>query len=258
MRIRGSERAKSIMRQLSGLVNARLISGQDLEDLEDAQLMLAADEATIFGRVTPRQKERLVGALADLEAHVALAFGEEVQEDRNPGRPGANDGPSRQSDVAGAFNSPFWPFVLATTAVGQEGLDFHLYCRDIVHWNLPSNPVDLEHSFAEASSAVASLSRRTADETIEPARRGAFELLRRDGKRRRRQLLLERSRCHETGGEGCCRAARHCCIPLDRDLLPHSLPGRHAGLVGAAHFGPRQENSEFAQPIPAGSKALER
>ena len=23
-----------------------------------------------------------------------------------------------------AFNSPFWPFVLATTSVGQEGLDF--------------------------------------------------------------------------------------------------------------------------------------
>ena len=30
-----------------------------------------------------------------------------------------------------AFNSPFWPFILATTSVGQEGLDFHLYCRDI-------------------------------------------------------------------------------------------------------------------------------
>ena len=43
-----------------------------------------------------------------------------------------------------AFNSPFRPFVLATTSVGQEGLDFHRYCRKIVHWNLPSNPVDLE------------------------------------------------------------------------------------------------------------------
>src|SRR5262249_43302309 len=29
-------------------------------------------------------------------------------------------------------------------SVGQEGLDFHLYCRDVLHWNLPSNPVDLE------------------------------------------------------------------------------------------------------------------
>ena len=43
-----------------------------------------------------------------------------------------------------AFNSPFRPFVLASTSVGQEGLDFHWYCRKIVHWNTPSNPQDLE------------------------------------------------------------------------------------------------------------------
>jgi len=43
-----------------------------------------------------------------------------------------------------AFNSPFWPFVLASTSVGQEGLDFHTWCHAVVHWNLPSNPVDLE------------------------------------------------------------------------------------------------------------------
>jgi Helicase conserved C-terminal domain len=46
--------------------------------------------------------------------------------------------------VRDAFNSPFWPFVLASTSIGQEGLDFHLYCHAVVHWNLPSNPVDLE------------------------------------------------------------------------------------------------------------------
>lgn len=51
---------------------------------------------------------------------------------------------TRASEVRSAFNSPFWPFVLATTSVGQEGLDFHLYCHAVVHWNLPSNPVDLE------------------------------------------------------------------------------------------------------------------
>jgi hypothetical protein len=50
----------------------------------------------------------------------------------------------RQDDVRGAFNSPFWPFVLCSTSVGQEGLDFHPYCHAVVHWNLPSNPVDLE------------------------------------------------------------------------------------------------------------------
>lgn len=43
-----------------------------------------------------------------------------------------------------AFNSPFHPFVLATTSIGQEGLDFHHYCHAVYHWNLPINPVDLE------------------------------------------------------------------------------------------------------------------
>lgn len=47
-------------------------------------------------------------------------------------------------DLQQAFNSPFRPFVLATTSVGQEGLDFHRYSRKIMHWNLPSNPVDME------------------------------------------------------------------------------------------------------------------
>lgn len=50
----------------------------------------------------------------------------------------------RKVAVRNAFNSPFRPFVLASTSIGQEGLDFHNYCRRIVHWNLPSNPIDLE------------------------------------------------------------------------------------------------------------------
>jgi hypothetical protein len=51
---------------------------------------------------------------------------------------------ARKEVVRAAFNSPFRPFVLASTSVGQEGLDFHSWCHSIVHWNLPSNPVDLE------------------------------------------------------------------------------------------------------------------
>ena len=50
----------------------------------------------------------------------------------------------RADQIRSAFNSPFRPFVLATTSIGQEGLDFHQYCHEIYHWNLPSNPVDLE------------------------------------------------------------------------------------------------------------------
>ncbi|WP_413818578.1 helicase-related protein [Sphingobium sp.] len=51
---------------------------------------------------------------------------------------------ARLSSVRDAFNSPFRPFALATTSVGQEGLDFHPYCYRLYHWNLPGNPVDLE------------------------------------------------------------------------------------------------------------------
>lgn len=72
-------------------------------------------------------------------AHFAVAFGDDVVTDTlEPG------GRTRKTAMREAFNSPFWPFVLATTSVGQEGLDFHLFCRDIMHWNLPSNPIDLE------------------------------------------------------------------------------------------------------------------
>ena len=51
---------------------------------------------------------------------------------------------ARLPEVRAAFNSPFWPFVLATTSIGQEGIDFHWWCHSVVHWNLPSNPVDFE------------------------------------------------------------------------------------------------------------------
>jgi hypothetical protein len=54
------------------------------------------------------------------------------------------DGASSMTELRNAFNSPFMPFVLSSTSVGQEGLDFHWYCHAIVHWNVPSTPVDFE------------------------------------------------------------------------------------------------------------------
>ncbi|MEW2384033.1 helicase-related protein [Micromonospora sp. NPDC047707] len=50
----------------------------------------------------------------------------------------------RKVAVRRAFNSPFWPFVVATTSAGQEGIDFHQWCSAVVHWNTPANPVDFE------------------------------------------------------------------------------------------------------------------
>lgn len=56
----------------------------------------------------------------------------------------SNENVIRTEKIRKAFNSPFRPFVLSTTSIGQEGLDFHFYCRKVMHWNLPSNPIDLE------------------------------------------------------------------------------------------------------------------
>jgi hypothetical protein len=72
-----------------------------------------------------------------LRARFAMRFGDEKSED---GRTTV----SRADQVRKAFNSPFWPFVLVTTSIGQEGLYFHNYCHAVMHWNLPSNPIDLE------------------------------------------------------------------------------------------------------------------
>lgn len=55
-----------------------------------------------------------------------------------------DDDPTPMSHLRSAFNSPFLPFVLSSTSIGQEGLDFHWYCHAIVHWNLPGSPVDFE------------------------------------------------------------------------------------------------------------------
>jgi hypothetical protein len=34
--------------------------------------------------------------------------------------------------------------VLTTTAVGQEGLDLHLWCQTVIHWDPPPDPLALE------------------------------------------------------------------------------------------------------------------
>ena len=72
----------------------------------------------------------------NIRCRFALRFGE-LKDD-------SNETLARVDVVRTAFNSPFRPFVLASTSIGQEGLDFHTWCHAVMHWNLPSNPVDLE------------------------------------------------------------------------------------------------------------------
>lgn len=74
----------------------------------------------------------------------------------------------RAGDVGLAFNSPFWPFVLATTSVGQEGLDFHQYCHAVTHWNLPGNPVDLEQREGRVHRYKGHAVRKNVGRTVPP------------------------------------------------------------------------------------------
>ena len=50
----------------------QLVSGTDLAQMSDAEFRQAAQEATVFGRITPEQKERLVDSLRDAGHYVAM------------------------------------------------------------------------------------------------------------------------------------------------------------------------------------------
>ncbi len=80
-------------------------------------------------------KKKITVDSFNIRCRLALRFSDIKDEEKNIVRADA---------VRDAFNSPFRPFILASTSIGQEGLDFHTWCHSVVHWNLPSNPVDLE------------------------------------------------------------------------------------------------------------------
>ncbi len=71
-----------------------------------------------------------------MRAHYAVDFGTQDLE--------TDSGTGRVINVRQAFNSPYRPFILASTSIGQEGLDFHYYCGRVMHWNLPNNAIDIE------------------------------------------------------------------------------------------------------------------
>ncbi|CAJ8146879.1 DEAD/DEAH box helicase [Burkholderia pseudomallei] len=80
-----------------------------------------------------------------VRCHVAVPFGDAEIEPVVKVEGGVvQAAPARPDEVRRSFNTPFWPYVLATTSVGQEGLDFHPWCSHVVHWDLSSNPLDLE------------------------------------------------------------------------------------------------------------------
>lgn len=94
-----------------------------------------------------------------MRTRFAVAFGNQPLDD---------GGEARVESVSRAFNSPFWPFVLISTSIGQEGLDFHLWCHAVVHWNMPSNPVDLEQREGRVHRYKGHAVRRNIASTIGP------------------------------------------------------------------------------------------
>lgn len=160
----------------SAIVRATIAGGQDywkqcleysargcLQSVLDEYVHLLVGEAGVFGKNPNEIVTEVGGYVSDVvglrrarvgahnivvanrkvttqsaafRSRFAMRFGEERADETGD--------KVRADEVRRAFNSPFWPFVLATTSVGQEGLDFHLYCHRVVHWNLPPNPVDLE------------------------------------------------------------------------------------------------------------------
>lgn len=117
----------------SGSENSKLI-GPLAESANEALAMRTVGYSTDVIDVGEEGVE--ISPSPQLRAKFAIAFGQNQSEDAQV--------VSRIQTVRTAFNSPFWPFVLTSTSIGQEGLDFHLYSHAIVHWNLPSNPVDFE------------------------------------------------------------------------------------------------------------------
>jgi cation-transporting ATPase E len=66
------ETVKALAVQAGFDLQAKLISGLELDRLDDGQLDAVAVEYGVFGRITPQQKERLVRALHGRERYVAM------------------------------------------------------------------------------------------------------------------------------------------------------------------------------------------
>ncbi|WP_312183447.1 DEAD/DEAH box helicase, partial [Massilia timonae] len=124
-----------VLNESNGRTRPELSPAEDLaESIFEAMTLhtvtLWPDELTVSdGRL------RIEPFATGIRSHFAVRFGGKDEEEGSA---------SRRKSVQGAFNSPFWPFVLVSTSVGQEGLDFHPWCHAVTHWNLPTNPVDME------------------------------------------------------------------------------------------------------------------
>jgi cation-transporting ATPase E len=66
------ETVAALAKQAGFLSQGKLISGMELAEMGDGEFSTAAAEGSIFGRITPQQKERLVDALRGQGRYVAM------------------------------------------------------------------------------------------------------------------------------------------------------------------------------------------
>jgi len=109
----------------------------------DAIERFPSDLLKIFGLREGRHRLYEPGSSDEnfsLRCHSAMPFADAKVENVVTG----GESRLRTDDMRRSFNTPFWPHVLATTSLGQEGLDFHVWCRQLLHWDLCPSPLDLE------------------------------------------------------------------------------------------------------------------
>jgi hypothetical protein len=147
--------------------------------------------ARVHARLVSPQGDGFEDEATRIRTVLALRFGHAREEEAT----------FSQDEVRMGFNSPFRPFVLASTSVGQEGLDFHPWCHRLVHWNLPGNPVDMEqregrvHRY-KGHAVRRNLANRFAEEALEAWKPGVnlwdmiFDLANHDARQRRLSDLI--------------------------------------------------------------------
>lgn len=128
-----------------------------LQKIEQAMAIRSSNEQVHFWEDRAKAKDK---CSSSMRCHFAVPLGNQKLTD--------DSGLQRVVSVRDAFNSPFRPFVLSSTSIGQEGLDFHWYCRRVVHWNLPSNPIDIEQREGRINRYKSYVVRKRVAESVSP------------------------------------------------------------------------------------------
>ena len=236
-------------------------SNRDEEGGKLGAIVETALEALGLGTATPPLREiRSDGRTKENAARMRTRFAVRLTDEKGE----KEEGGTRIDTVRKAFNSPFWPFVLATTSVGQEGLDFHLYCHAIVHWNLPHNPVDLEqregrvHRFKN-HAVRRNLASDRAEVGLERSNRDPWDAMFEDAGQRDDGGIYPQWVYVPEGGDAVARIERHVPVePLsaDRERLAELV--RLLGIYRLAFGQPRQDEflAAFASQSPTDEEVV--